>query len=316
MRLIPTNSNSNLRVAACLPFGKTCCFVSNGRAALNWNPFQPSLPAAFQWFMDRAGRDNRQKGESPSMRVPFAIPLVVLSLLTLGGRSAAAEDASPKKIRVLATVGGHDYEKEPFDAMFAAMPDLEVTQAVMPEAIDILRPGLENKYDVLVRYDIVRNLTEQQKQAFVDLMRSGIGLVSLHHNLCVQDSWPEYFDVIGTTMDKTWQEGLDMRIFVVDKEHPVTRGVHDFVIHDEAYNGYRVASNVHVLLRTDHPKNSPAEIAWTTRYGRSPVVYLMLGHDGAAYQNPAYRTLVHNAIAWTAKEPKTESTPQPAVKNQ
>jgi hypothetical protein len=34
-----TNYNSNLRVTACLPSGKTCYFVNNGRAALNWNPY-------------------------------------------------------------------------------------------------------------------------------------------------------------------------------------------------------------------------------------------------------------------------------------
>ena len=173
---------------------------------------------------------------------------------------------------------------------------------------------MEKKYDVIVRYDIVANLTAEQKQGFVDLMQSGIGLVSLHHNLCVQATWPEYFDIIGTTTDKTWQHGLDMQILVVDKEHPVTRGVKDFVIHDEAYNGYRVAPNVHVLLRTDHPKNSPSEIAWTTQYGKSPVVYLMLGHDGQAYRNPSYRTLVHNAIVWTAAESKKMSKSQPSPK--
>jgi hypothetical protein len=36
---LDANDNSNLRVAACLPFGKTCYFVNNGRAALNWNPY-------------------------------------------------------------------------------------------------------------------------------------------------------------------------------------------------------------------------------------------------------------------------------------
>jgi hypothetical protein len=38
-----TNYNSNLRVAACLPFGKTCYFVNNGCAALNWNPYQTAV---------------------------------------------------------------------------------------------------------------------------------------------------------------------------------------------------------------------------------------------------------------------------------
>jgi hypothetical protein len=35
--------NSNLRVTACLPFGKTCCFSHNGRAIVNWNPYKRSF---------------------------------------------------------------------------------------------------------------------------------------------------------------------------------------------------------------------------------------------------------------------------------
>lgn len=230
---------------------------------------------------------------------------LTLSLKAVPSMGADQTDAG-KKIRVLVTAGGHEYEEKSFVAMFAAMPDVEAEQAIMPAAADLLKPGLEKKYDVLVRYDIV-NMTAQQRKAFLDLMRSGIGFVSLHHNLCVQANWPEYYDVIGTTMDKTWQEGLDMRIFVVDKEHPITRGLSDFVIHDEAYNGYRVKPDVHVLMRTDHPKNSPPEVAWTTSYGKSPIAYIMLGHDSKAYGNPQYRKLVNNAIRWTSDEVRKQN---------
>lgn len=248
------------------------------------------------------------------MKTPHILFLVVAILGV--GRAWAQQEVKSDKTRVLVTVGGHDYEHQPFDAMFAAMSDLEVTQAIMPRQLDLLAPGLEKRFDVLVRYDIVSNLTPQQKKAFVELMQSGIGLVSLHHNLCVQGNWPEYFDIIGTTTDTAWQEGLDMRILVVDKEHPITRGMKEFMIRDEAYNGYRIAPNVHVLLQTDHPKNRPSEIAWTTQYGRSPVVYLMLGHDGHAYNNPNYRTLVHNAIVWTSSENKRRNSSQSSHKGQ
>jgi uncharacterized protein len=250
------------------------------------------------------------------MKALFHVSPLVLGIVALAAMFVSPQrGAAAGKVRVLVTVGGHDYEEKPFDAMFAGMPDLQVTKAVLPKEIDLLKPGLEKKYDVLVRYDMVGNLSTEHKKAFVDLMQSGIGLVSLHHNLCVQGGWPEYFNIIGTTTNKTYKEGLDMRVLVVDKEHPITRGVKDFVIHDEAYNGYRIAPEAHVLLRTNHPKNSPAEIAWTTKYGRSHVVYLMLGHDGKAYGNPAYRTLVQNAILWTATMNRQQNAAKPLPKD-
>ena len=32
----------------------------------------------------------------------------------------------------------------------------------------------------------------------------------------------------------------------------------------------------------------------------SPVVYIQMGHDARAWNNPAYRTLVANAVKWAA----------------
>ena len=54
-----------------------------------------------------------------------------------------------------------------------------------------------------------------------------------------------------------------------------------------------------MLLTTDHPKSDP-ELAWTKQYGNSRVVYLQLGHDHLAYENPNFRTLLARSIRWTA----------------
>jgi type 1 glutamine amidotransferase len=54
-----------------------------------------------------------------------------------------------------------------------------------------------------------------------------------------------------------------------------------------------------VLLKTDHPKND-SNVAWVTKYGKSRVFYLMLGHNHEAWQNPNYPEIVARAIRWTA----------------
>lgn len=56
---------------------------------------------------------------------------------------------------------------------------------------------------------------------------------------------------------------------------------------------------VRVLLTTDHPKNN-RELAWVKTYKKSPVFFLMLGHDAAAYRDANYRKLVHQGIRWAA----------------
>lgn len=232
-----------------------------------------------------------------------AATTIFTALLLLSSQIQAQQEAKSGKIRVLLTVGGHGFEKRPFYAMFDAMPNVEYTKAELPRDADMLKPGLEKKFDVLVRYDMVEGFSPKQEKQFITLLQAGIGLVSLHHNEAAHQKWPEYAKIIGRTPNKTWSEGEEMRILVVNKEHPITRGIGDFQILDETYAGYQVSPHVHVLLTTNHPKNG-REIAWTTKYGKSRVVYLQLGHGREAYANPQYRALLANAISWTTRATK------------
>ena len=58
--------------------------------------------------------------------------------------------------------------------------------------------------------------------------------------------------------------------------------------------------DVHLLLTTDHPSSVPP-IAWTTRYGKSRVVYYQAGHDARAWENPSFREILIRSIGWAAR---------------
>jgi len=75
--------------------------------------------------------------------------------------------------------------------------------------------------------------------------------------------------------------------------------VKDFEIHDETYNLFAVANNVHPLLTTSDPHSNKV-IGWAKNYGAARVVYLQSGHDHFAYENPNYQKIVRQAIRWTA----------------
>lgn len=225
--------------------------------------------------------------------------------------SARAEDR-PDTIRILLTFGGHGFEQAPFFAMFDALPGVKYTKAEMPKDAGLLKPGLRKEYDAIVMYDMAAGFTPQQQQAFIDLLKRGIGLVSLHHNLGAHRNWDEFTKIIGgkyvfaeTVLEgkahkpSTWSHDEVLKVKVADPAHPITQGVQDFEIHDETYGGFYTASDAHVLLTTDHPKNSPA-IAWTKNYGKSRVFYLMLGHDSKAWANPNYIKLLAQGIRWAA----------------
>ncbi len=235
--------------------------------------------------------------------------MIVVCLLL----AVLAANAETKPLRVLFTYGGHGFQQKEFLAFWDALPGVTYTKCELPKDADMLKPGLEKEYDAIVLYDMVRQITPEQQKAFSELLKNkGIGLVATHHSLASHTNWTEYTKIIGgryllkpTTIDgkeyprSTYSHDEDIRITVVDKKHPITKGLADFTIHDETYGGYYVAPSSHVLLTTNHPKCT-REIAWTTQYGKSRVCYLIFGHDNQAWTNPNYKEILLRVIRWTA----------------
>jgi type 1 glutamine amidotransferase len=259
-------------------------------------------------------------------RQKICVFLSLVALLWLVN-SARADDLD-QKLRVLVITGGHAYEVEPFEQMFASMPDIVTTQMTYPAAAAELNPALADRFDVVVFYDMwADGITADQQKAFVELLNRGIGVVALHHTLAAHREWPEYAKIIGgkyyvedreedgkTIPHSTYDHGQDIEVEIATQDHPITRGLSDFKIHDETYAGYDKDPQATVLLTTKHPK-SDKELAWTKTYGNSRVVYLQLGHDHFAYEHPSYRTLVARSIRWSAGRVADPESPQVALFN-
>jgi hypothetical protein len=240
------------------------------------------------------------------------------------GKEPPRSGESNSPVRVLVTHGGHAFQEKPFFAMFQEMEGVHYQEAEMPEALDLFRPGLGEKYDVVVMYDMFRfPISERQKENFLALLETGeIALLSLHHNLGAYRDWPEYRKIIGGSYvfepftaggeqygKSTFAHDQDVTVTVDDREHPITEGVETFEIHDEVYGSVYVAPEVNVLLTTEHPKASGA-LAWTHRYRHTPVFHLMLGHDGRAFDHQSFRKVLRQGILWLASR---TDRPRPKV---
>ncbi len=242
--------------------------------------------------------------------------LVVIGLACLAATltSIAARTApTTPKLRVLLTYGGHDFQEKEFFAMWDALPGVTYTKAPLPQSADLFKPGLERDFDVIVFYDMVNKISAAQQQGLIALLDRGIGVVSLHHNIGANPEWPEYHRVIGgawlagkRSIDgkeygpSTFEHGQEIRIEIADEDHPITKGLVGFVIHDETYGNTYVSPSVHVLLRAENPKNvSP--FAWVSQDGKSRVVYFQAGHDAEAWQHPGFQEILRRSIRWAAQ---------------
>ena len=238
-----------------------------------------------------------------------------MALICLGGMSVAASaaEAASGKIRVLVVTGGHDFEREPFFKVFKDNPDITYQAAEHPKAHALLTAEAAKQWDVLVLYDMHQPISDEAKADFLARLNEGKGLVVLHHAIADYQSWADYTKVIGAHyyLAKTningvekarsvYQHGVDFKLKIADPNHPVTKGVKDFDIHDETYNLFDVAEDVHPLVTTDEPKSNKV-VAWAKTYGPARVVYMQSGHDHFAYENPNFRQILRQAIQWTAR---------------
>jgi uncharacterized protein len=267
-------------------------------------------------------------------RKGFILALVTLSLAFWLPAGSAAEQAAIQKIRVLVVTGGHGFEVAPFYQVFEDNPNITFVAVEHqaqggfklirkgpdgsdrpfgePVAHGFFTPDAAKQYDVIVLYDMWPNISEEAKANLMSILKSGKGLVATHHCLAGYPKWDEYANIIGgkyyqeKTVENgvekpasTYQHDVDFTVQVADPQHPVIRGLKDFKIHDETYGKFGVRPDVKVLLTTEEP-TSTRSIGWTKEYGKARVVYLALGHDHLAFENPNYRKLLAQAIQWTA----------------
>lgn len=216
------------------------------------------------------------------------------------------------RLKVVVVTGGHGFEREPFFKMLDSIEEISYTEAIQKDSSELFEDISGWDYDVIVFYSMTQDISEKRRQNFLKLLDRGVGVVAMHHIMCSFQDWPEFKNIIGTKyyLKDTTEDGvaykagsyehdIDMPISVVDKQHPITEGMSDFVIHDEGYKNCWFDEDNHVLLSADHPA-SDKTVCWVRNYGKSKVCTIQLGHDSKAYENRNFRLLVNRAILWSA----------------
>jgi len=250
-----------------------------------------------------------------SLIVAGTIMAVLLSCATGPAPSptaAARAESAPEKLRALIVTGGHGFDREAFFGMFDAFPEVAWREAKHPQAADLFAPDQRATYDVIVLYDMAKDITDQQKAWFAETIKEGKGVVILHHALGSYQDWPEYAKIMGGRYLRapaqiegkpwarsTYKHDVTFTVEIADRRHPITQGLQDFTIKDEVYGGYWVSSAAHPLLKAHHPESGEI-VGWTNQYGKARVVCLVGGHGPTAYSNPNYCAVVRRSLLWAS----------------
>jgi len=234
------------------------------------------------------------------MRIPALLTILVF-LLALNSSFSAS------KKKILIVTGGHEFDRVSFFQMFDSFDWLSYTELVQPKAGIQLETIDLATFDAVVFYHMPKTITDEEKKGYYRLLKSGKGLLFLHHSICAYQDWPEYESIVGGKYYEkkkddqfgasSYLHDIDFTVKIEHKSHPVTKGVKDFKLHDEVYGNLEVLPGVYPLLSTSHPKSNLL-IGWTLKKDNSKIVFLQPGHDKFSYTNPNYRRLISQSIIY------------------
>jgi glucose/arabinose dehydrogenase/type 1 glutamine amidotransferase/PKD repeat protein len=146
-----------------------------------------------------------------------------------------------------------------------------------------------------------------QRAAFERYVRAGGGYAGVHSASGTEYDWAWYGRLVGAFFDKH-PAVQPVRIQVDDRAHPSTRDVpQDWRRTEEPYD-FRAnpRGSVHVLASYDtrsytgHTMGPDHPVSWCQDFEGGRSWYTGLGHDPAAYAEPAFRAHLLGGIQWAA----------------
>jgi len=148
----------------------------------------------------------------------------------------------------------------------------------------------------------------QERSVLDAFTRRGGGLVVLHDGMCSDDAaW--FATVAGAAKqhgEANWSRGV-LKMQLVDRSHPITKGLPDFEFNDEAFFLLRTAPEMHPIATTVVPeKGEVVPQAWVyekTQPGGKPYrsFVSMQAHYYKNFSQPTYQELLLRGIAWAGR---------------
>lgn len=235
------------------------------------------------------------------------------SAKTANPSTATANKAAKRKVLYLTHSAGFKHQVLPvseqvFKELGVRSGAFEAT--VTQDCSVISKEGLK-PFDVVVFYTTGElPISDEQKKAFMDFIKSGKGFVGIHSATDTFYKWAEYGEMIGGYFDQhPWHQEVGVK--VEDSKNPATKHLGSaFKITDEIYQHKNFSrANVQVLLSLDvttvdlnaknvHRTDKDFALAWCRKWGKGRVFYTALGHRPEVWQDERFQNHLLGALRW------------------
>ncbi|MGD0499596.1 MAG: ThuA domain-containing protein [Bryobacteraceae bacterium] len=151
-------------------------------------------------------------------------------------------------------------------------------------------------------------MTPEQGKAVKDFVQGGRAALFFHNCTYISPHNQDFRDALGAvTLEHPPLRPFKVKI--VNHDHPITRGVNDFVVTDEQHFVKYEKDPKYVLMQsvnedglTWRDLGTSSIAGWAYDYGKGRVCYLAPGHTIAALWNPEYVKIQKNAAKWLLRE--------------
>jgi hypothetical protein len=148
----------------------------------------------------------------------------------------------------------------------------------------------------------------EQGKAVRQFVDAGGAALFLHNSTHVGLTDPDFRHVLGAAY--TGHPAIrTFKVKVTNPDHPITQGVHDFVVTDEQHYMTYDKDPKFLFLQTVNEEGltyqtygATAPGGWSYDYGKGRVCYMSPGHMLIDLWNPEYIKLQQNAVKWVLKQ--------------
>jgi len=205
---------------------------------------------------------------------------------------------------LLITGGGESFHDNPGAALAIAealeAASISVTRSTRADDVSQLADGT---YTCVALYTAKDFLTDAHVEQIAAFVRAGGGLLALHGATATHKQNTTWTKLVGG-MFTGHPPGFEFTVNVSDPQHPIARGLSDYVGHDELYT-HDMHDTVHTFL-TAPWENKIHPLGWSKSEGKGRVVYLASGHSPLMLRHPTVRTLIARGARFAGGSDETQ----------
>ena len=216
-------------------------------------------------------------------------------------------------MKALVTWGGWDgHEPERVadlsrELLSAEGVDVTVTETLAPfDDAEGLR-----QWDLIVPVWTMSELSRDAAANVSEAVARGTGLAGCHGGMCdaFRGNTLWQFMTGANWVAHPGGDGVNHRVTITEKDHPLVEGIADFDVSTEQYYLHvDPANEVLATTRTDvvtwyHSPNGPVDmpVVWTRKWGLGRVYYNALGHKANVIDHGGAREMLRRGLIWAAR---------------